>query len=89
MKSTKGGRTELDSVKLSNALEGKKIHYPSILKLDEEDLKEIKEWMVGKEYDVKLKIKMIKSSAGEIYNDSDKDKIHGEFEVIKADCYKE
>lgn len=88
----KGGHVPLDETKLSNVLEGKKEHYPSILNLDEGDLKEIKDWIVGKEYEVKLKVKMVNASAnGEMstYNDSDKDKVHARFEVLKAECEEE
>lgn len=87
----KGGHIPLDEKKLSNVLEGKKMHYPSILNLDEGDLKEIKDWIVGKEYEVELKVKMTRASAGGDmfpYNDSDKDEIHAQFEVLKAE-YKE
>lgn len=84
----KGDRVEMDMGKLSSAVEGKN-HYPSILHLDEGDIPEIKDWKVGEEYEVELKVKMVKASAkGDMgpYDDSDKGKIHGEFEVIKAKC---
>lgn len=84
----KGGHVPLDETKLSNVLEGKKQHYPSILRLDEGDLKEIKDWKVGGEYEIELRVKMVKASAnGDLapFDDEDKEKIHAEFEVIKAE----
>jgi hypothetical protein len=88
----KGDRTEIDEKKLSDAVEGKKVVYPSILKLDEGDLECIKEWKVGEEYKVLLTVKMVAaSSKGDLapYNDSDKEKLHAEFEVVKAEDVEE
>jgi hypothetical protein len=88
----KGDRVEMDSKKLSDAVEGKPTVYPSILKLDEGDLECIKEWKVGEEYKVLLTVKMVAASEkGDLapYNDSDKDKLHAEFEVIEAEDVEE
>ena len=90
MASKKGDRTEIDMGKLSSVVEGKTHHYPSILHLDEGDLPEVKNWKVGKTYKVELEIKQIKSSMGGMsgpYDDSDKEKVHCEFEVVKAEAY--
>lgn len=84
----KGIRKEIDSEKLSNAIEGKPIHYPSILSLDEGDLKCIKNWKVGDEYQVFLTVKMVSSSVDGMnspFNDADKDEVHARFEVIEAE----
>lgn len=86
----KGDRTEMDMGKLSNAVEGKTHHYPSILRLDEGDLPEVKNWKTGQTYKVELEIKQIRSSIKGMdvpYDDYDKDKVHCEFEVISAETY--
>jgi len=88
----KPNKTEINEKKLSDAVAGKPVVYPSILKLDEGDLKRIKNWKVGKEYKVLLTVKMVAASEkGDLapYNDSDKDKLHAEFEVIKAEDVEE
>jgi hypothetical protein len=88
----KGDRVEMDSKKLSDAVEGKPTVYPSILKLDVGDLECIKKWKVGKEYKVLLTVKMIASAAdGSLAppDDADKEKVHGKFEVIEAEDVEE
>ena len=88
----KGDRVEMDSTKLSDAVQGKTHHYPSILHLDEGDLPEVKNWKVGKTYKVELEIKQIRSSMKGMdvpYDDFDKGEVHCEFEVVKAETYKE
>ena len=83
----------MDMNKLSSVVEGKKHTYPSMLSLDEGDLKEVKNWKVGKTYKVELEIKMVKSevNSGDIIpgDDDDADKVHGRFEVISASPYEE
>ena len=85
----KGTRVEMDMGKLSNAVEGKKRNYPSMLALDEGDLPEVKDWKVGQKYKVMLTIKMVKSevNSGDIipYDDDDANKVHGRFEVVKVE----
>jgi len=88
----KGTRVEMDETKLHDAVEGKPTVYPSILKLDEGDLPSIKTWKVGKEYKILITAKMIASASdGSLapMDDSDKEKIHGKFEVVKAEDVKE
>lgn len=88
----KGDRTEMDEKKLSDAVEGKKVVYPSILKLDEGDLECIKKWKVGKEYKVLLTVKMIASATdGSLapLDDEDKEKVHAKFEVMSAEDVEE
>ena len=77
--------------KVTNQMKDKKT-YPSTLQLDEGDLKEIKDWQVGKEYEIKLTVKCIGlSSKGEFAppDDSDADKVHARFEVVEAECDEE
>lgn len=91
MASKKGERVPMDEKKLSDAVAGKPMHYPSMLSLDEGDLPEVKNWKVGKTYKVELEIKQVASSVGEHgtmpSNDSDKEKVHCKFEVVKAEVY--
>lgn len=66
--------------------------YPSTLQLDEGDLKELKDWQVGKEYEVKLTVKCVgMSSKGEFAppDDSDAEKVHARFEVVEAEYEEE
>lgn len=46
----------------------------------EKHLKDIKEWEVGKEYNLKLKVKMVRKEITD-YND---DKIESRFEILKV-----
>lgn len=67
----------------------RKIHYPSTVRLDEGDLKEIAEWRVGKTYTVILKVKMVAAGQGDSsglvpYNDEDYKRIHAKFEILSA-----
>lgn len=88
----KGEHTEMDMKKLSSEVNGTKHHYPSTLNLDEGDLKEVKNWKVGKTYKILLTVKETSSSIDGMsvpYDDSDKDKVHARFEVLKAEAYTE
>ncbi len=67
-----------------------KTDYPSTIQLDEDDLPEVKDWKVGETYEVTLKIKEVGSwqgaGSGPIpMDDSDADKVHAKFEVVKAE----
>lgn len=85
MKYKKGDAEQAMVSKMGEVVNGK-TEYPSILMLDEGDLKEVKDWKVGETYEVKLKIKEISSSTQEEYpNDSDAGEVHAKFHVLKAE----
>lgn len=84
---SKGVRVEMNQKKLSDAVAGKKTVYPSILKLDEGDLKAVKDWKIGETYTIELEAKLVKSSSkGDLAppDDSDANLVHCEFEVSKV-----
>lgn len=79
------GDEEAKTVKAVGAMMDGPVHYPSMLNLDEGDLKAVKNWAVGKTYKVKLKIKQVSSSMDNMPgNDTDKGTVHAKFEVVKA-----
>ncbi len=87
----KGDHIPMNEKKLSDTVAGKPTVYPSMLNLDEGDLKAVKNWKVGETYTVELEVKMVASSVGNSgmmpSDDADKDKVHCKFEVIKAKEY--
>lgn len=54
---------------------------PSI-SFKENELPEIKDWTVGKEYDVKIRVKMMDSGINEYGREEDKGKIRAGFRVV-------
>lgn len=80
------GDAEAKMTKMTGMVMEGKMHYPSMLDLDEGDLPEVKDWQVGRTYKVMLTIKQVSSSTNSMpMNDTDKGKVHGRFEVVKAE----
>lgn len=66
-----------------------KMHIPSELHIDEEDLPDIADWKVGASYEIKLKV-LLKSLKKDdpmliMEGDTDAEKIHAVFEVMEAE----
>lgn len=84
-----GKPTVINPYSVSGKAQLKKEHYPSTINIDEGDFPEVKNWDVGKTYNIKVKIKMTGKSQGEgglaPYDDTDKNKVHARFEIVKVE----
>ena len=90
---SKALKSKATPVKVVNKVEIAEKEYPKpkpTVRLSTDDIKDIKNWSVGKEYTIQLTVKQTSMRQGREYefdmdgDDSEKNKVHATFEVIEA-----
>lgn len=63
--------------------------YKPIFSISDKDLPAIKEWNVGKKYNMELEVEMVSISKGDVFGEGNKDSHEARFKILSIDSMPE